>query len=209
MLTQLFDLLTYSTLTAGLVAQMMVAPDAAFVLGPSSVEVLTDEIIEVTLTLKANTPVESISAALTYDPTVLTLNNTNAESNFNLSKEESNTPGSVFVAADTDEPNTAVGIHPTLTFTFNAVAPGTTSVHVQNLYASTPEDKIINTVQYASTTIAVLARENSLDLNADNTHTLADIGLFLAHFATQNPSADFNNDRRVTPKDLRILLRAY
>lgn len=152
MFTQLLDILTYSALSASLIASMTIAPDTALDFTADHTQLLTQETHTTTLTVKTNTPVTSLSGTMVYDDTKLTLLSTDTADELFSVRTREIAPGEVRFEMSAHSIANTIGIHDVLRTTFLVDEPGTHSIDLQNLIVTTQDDAAVHATPNMTTT---------------------------------------------------------
>ncbi len=213
----------------------LVSPEAEMKLLPVSGTTAVGETFIVTIVVRSETPVNVFRGLLNFDEELLQITaidyNTSVADLWAEEPWYSNGDGTVAFIGGTTIANGFVGEATLLTITFETLAVGEAhltmdevrilkhdglgtdipqTTPIDAIFAVSEESLISETVvntQISGPSITVLSTIPNTDLNGDGKQTIADVSIFMTHFATQNLRSDFNEDGAVTLKDLSILSR--
>lgn len=130
----LLEILLYGSLGANLLGYADVAPDARFEIALTPTQAAAGEIIDVTLILKTNTPIESITGSARYDTDGLQLQVAQGRSEFYKVHTDSSFDGEVTYEITSSE-TTATGMQPVLALSFVATTAGPQTVTFSDIEA--------------------------------------------------------------------------
>jgi len=219
----------------GIGGMVFVGPETDMHILPESGIYYVGESFAVNIVVESKVPVNVFKGELFFDTDVMYVEsisyNTSIADLWAKEPWYSNGNGTLNFIGGTTRKGGFIGTGELVTITFTTTAPGDATVHMDNIrilehdglgseaVTAAPIDTIF-TIQEnvdASTvlqkdglrsSLQVVKEESPTDLNGDGMQTLADMSIFLGHFATQDLKGDVNDDGKINMTDMSIMLDA-
>lgn len=204
-------------------------------LAPEQFVLRSEETFTIDIVVTSDIPVNVFAGNLTFDPELVHIDkidyNTSIADLWAELPWYHNGDGTLSFAGGTTRTGGFTGEGSLITITFKALQPGAGDVVIEEARILqhdglgtdaelAPSIDAIVTVTDSPNTQEVLytsgpsaayvatQEPRSTDLNGDGKQTIADTSIFMADLATQNERSDFDEDGRVSLRDLSILMKA-